>query len=348
MSLAQQLSRLGELFGAGLPLSNRNHIIDGNKDQWTSTAALALAATTAYTSSTMYRGQCGTAGAATYGQQLFELGTPGTLGMSRPVKYYGQFVQTAASTGSLAALTGPQISQRLESVTRAENGFQTVSVWLWSAAPVTVTQAFVTQNFGTGGSPSAAVTTLTPVVWNLTTIPQRFSVKLAVPSIAGMTLGTGGNDFVEVGVCYPVGATFTINDAQWQVEWCSPGAGPQGLPTTFEYRGIPEELQRVLRHYEVLTGGSYGSGVVGAVATAYITIDYQPKRTASPAFGGSALATFYFFTPATSSAHPVGLSVFNIGVSSGMLAVTYSGMTPGQGCMMFDAGGSFMTLDARL
>jgi hypothetical protein len=108
------------------------------------------------------------------------------------------------------------------------------------------------------------------VNWTLTSVPQRFSVKIAVPAILGNTLGTAGNDYLAVGVCLPVRATFTVNDAQWQLESCPATAPAAGSPSSFEFRGPQQELSRVQRYWETGTMRSYtyeSAGVVAAISS---------------------------------------------------------------------------------
>jgi hypothetical protein len=50
------------------------------------------------------------------------------------------------------------------------------------------------QRFGTGGSPSANVNEISPTTITLTTSWEPFAAVLTVPSIAGKTVGTDGND----------------------------------------------------------------------------------------------------------------------------------------------------------
>lgn len=248
-SYSQQLSRLAALFGGnqnsyGLPLANRNYIVDGNMESTISASAVVAAAGTSSGVATMYYVTAG----ATNGGTLATNAAPWTLGtepigMTSPVSNVLTWTQASAPTSA------PAVYQRVENVQTLQNRAATFSCWLWCASGTqTVTNVQMVQNFGAGGSPSANVTTNVAVNWVLTTTPQRFSVLLSVPSIVGKTLGTAGS-YLQAGVQYPASGTYAINTAQWQLEQSSPNAPAAGMPTAFEYRGQQAEAARVQRYY---------------------------------------------------------------------------------------------------
>lgn len=68
----------------------------------------------------------------------------------------------------------------------------------------------VMQNFGTGGTPSAPVTTAVGT-YTLTNAWQKFSQSIVVPSTGGKTLGTNGDDYIAVQFNLPLNATGVIN-----------------------------------------------------------------------------------------------------------------------------------------
>jgi hypothetical protein len=97
----------------------------------------------------------------------------------------------------------------------------------------------IVQYFGSGGSPSADVTVSTAVI-SLTTDWQEFSVTVDMPSIAGKTLGSGGDDAIDLYFDLPVNVSMTIDIANadlrpgdvqgfqsdsWPVPWWLGGTG---------------------------------------------------------------------------------------------------------------------------
>lgn len=291
MSALDKISKLLDMFGGnqntnGVPFANRNLIVDGNKEVWSGTTA-ALTTTEAYTVNVLQGASAGTGGAGTYSQETFAAGVATTYGLAHPAVYYGQFAQTTASTGTLAANTGPLLYRRIENVATTDSAPLTLSVWLWSSAPMTVTQVYSTQNFGAGGTPSASMTTLVPVNWAITTIPQRFSVLVTPPSIIGKAIGTTPG-YTEFGLSLPIGSTFTLNDAQWQLEYSSAQSPAAGLPTVFEYRGQQAESARVTRYYQQVSVSIAGF----SSSPTYIetTVTWSPMRvppTVYEVYGGT-------------------------------------------------------------
>jgi hypothetical protein len=229
-------------------LSGRNVIVDGNFDSLITTSAAIAANLSSNDVATMYYGIAGATNGGTLSAGSWNVIGIGTepLGMTSPVANVLTWTQAAAPT------TSPKITQRIENVQTLQGRSATFSCWLWCASGTqTITNLQVLQHFGTGGSPSADVTTNVPVNWVLTTTPQRFSVLLNVPTIAGKTLGTtSGTHYLQVYVQYPIAASYAINTTQWQLEQSSPNAPPDGMPTTFEYRGVQAELARVQRYYD--------------------------------------------------------------------------------------------------
>lgn len=87
------------------------------------------------------------------------------------------------------------IEQRIEDVRTLAGRTVTATFWARATAS-TVMNAQAFQVFGTGGSPSTAVSVGSFTDANLTTAWQKFSATLAIPSISGKTLGTNGDDYL--------------------------------------------------------------------------------------------------------------------------------------------------------
>jgi hypothetical protein len=111
-------------------------------------------------------------------------------------------------TGGAAAGCEIILEQPIERLRRLAG--KTVTVSFWAAAGKAGTKLGVAfqQQFGNGGSPSAAVNVNGQAV-TLTTAFGYHSVTFSIPSLAGKTLGTNGNDFTALYFFYSCGA----NDA---------------------------------------------------------------------------------------------------------------------------------------
>lgn len=117
----------------------------------------------------------------------------GSVGNTSVGKYYGQFA--FSGTGGSAGF----VSQKIEGVETLNGETVTLSFYIADTVDTTVT-VYLRQNFGTGGSPSANVDTTV----NITGITNAFAGKgyvkltLNLPSIAGKTLGTNGDDCLQL------------------------------------------------------------------------------------------------------------------------------------------------------
>lgn len=304
-----------------LPLSNRNYIVDGNFERWVSASATITSISNA--AATMYYSDPGTGGTAIVTQNSFALGVE-PVGMTSPVAYYLKHNQSVASSGT------PLMAQRVESVRTLQGRSVTFSCWLWcDSGTLTIPTVSLNQNFGTGGSPSSTVVTSAAVNWAVTTTPQRFSMRLDLPSITGKTLGSGGNDYLNTILYLPVGATFALNTAQWQLEQCSPQAPAVGLPTAFEYRGLGPEQARAARYYQAVACTDAGY----ATASSALSHQFSPSSGAMRAAPSVALS---------------GTTTSNCSIASGGASATGMLINPTVTATGTYSFTTTATLDARL
>ena len=140
---------------------------------------------------------------------------------------------------------------RVEGVRSLAGSRATVTFWAKASAS---RQAglLLSQIFGSGGSPSAANHfSLTTV--NLTTAWQKFSISASIPSIAGKTLGSNGDDFLQLALFFDAGSSLaatagvghqsgTFDLANVQIE--------DGDETGFEWRPQQVELALCQRYFE--------------------------------------------------------------------------------------------------
>jgi hypothetical protein len=279
MTQLQKLLSYVGLFST-TPLSNRNLFVDGRMDVQGTPNGTAIS--NVYGAAVMWVNLLGSGGAAGT-TQLTDIRSNNNFDSSPRNALYT--IITTASTGTLAARTLPAIISKIEGVQTASGKSVTLSFKLWSSIPMTIPGIWVAQNFGTGGSPSPIVNSDKAVNWNLTTVVQRFSVRLDIPALPnGFVLGTNGNDYLVIGLYFPPGVVGTLGMCEAQCELCSPQAssdinGNGGAPTMYEFRGLQAELARVQRYYETvgLTAGSSASNGYTNTAT------YKVQKRASPA-----------------------------------------------------------------
>jgi hypothetical protein len=222
-------------------LSNRNKIINGNFDIW-------------------QRGTSGTSGYVA--DRWFSFGTGSTVAISRQSFTLGQtdvpneptyFIRHVV-TSSAGTSNRMLMEQRVEDVRTFAGQTVTLSFWAKADASKNIAVEFV-QDFGTGGSPSTAVTAVGVTTCALTTSWQKFTITASIPSISGKTLGTDGNSNLRCTFWFDAGSDFnartnslgqqsgTFDIAQVQLE-----AGDVATP--FETRLTGYELDLCCRYYE--------------------------------------------------------------------------------------------------
>ncbi len=108
-------------------------------------------------------------------------------------------------TGNAAAGAYSLLSQRIEGVRRLAGKTVTISFWAIADRALKLGVS-LTQNFGTGGSPSA-VLNLPGQAVQLSTTWTRYSVTITIPSASGKTLGTVGDDQTSLNLWFSSGAT---------------------------------------------------------------------------------------------------------------------------------------------
>ncbi len=194
----------------GIPLRQgvldpENRIINGAFDFWqrgTSTSAGGFAAD-------RWRNTF-SSGTVTQAQVAFAVGD--TLGVNNP-KY---FLRQTVSGQSLASANARTI-QYIEGV-RSYAG-QTITVLGWARRSSGSGNMAISSNqyFGTGGSPSATVEVAGQQV-ALTTSWEPFAAVTTLPSIAGKTIGTAGDDYLTLTFWSSAGSDYDARTASLGVQ----------------------------------------------------------------------------------------------------------------------------------
>jgi len=170
-----------------------------------------------------------------------------------------QYFTQIAVTSTVSSANYNIVTQRIEDVRILAGQTVIVSFWAKAASGTPSIGLEITQSFGTGGSPSTAVTG-TGQAQALTTTWTKYSKTFTVPSINGKTLGTTANtSYTELNFWIDAGSptydtrsgsigqsSKTVSIAQVQLE-----IGPVATP--FEQRPIGMELALCQRYYEIGT-----------------------------------------------------------------------------------------------
>jgi hypothetical protein len=329
---SQNVITTGNLQGASInggPLAGfRNAIINGNFDHWQRG--------TSFTGNEYGADRWKNARAnstCTMSQQAFTLGQTDVPG--EPQYFCRMAVSSVVGANNFVIALQP-----IERVRTLAGQQATISFWAKADASKNIAIEFQ-QNFGTGGSPSSAVTAIGSVKKALTTSWQKITHTVTIPSIAGKTLGTDSNDSLSFNIWFDAGSNFnsrtdtlgqqsgTFDIAQVQVE-------PGPVATTFERRPIGTELALCQRYYYKIDGIASDCLAVGHSinTTQFVATTFFPvaMRVAPGALEQSGTATDYVcrnVTATTCSAVPAFTAVTKYNAVS--LFTVASGLTAGQG-----------------
>ena len=196
-------------------------------------------------------------GTVTQARQSFALGD--ALGSTQPTYFLRQTV-----SGQTLSTQYAHTIQRIEGV-RSYAG-QTITVLGWAKVTSGTANMAVEalQSFGTGGSPSADVNGISPTTVALTTSWAPFAVVMAIPSVSGKTLGSGGNDFLALNFWSSAGSDYnsrtnslglqTISVDLWGIH-IRIGTWTASDAALYRPRDPGTELALCQRYYEIGTGG---------------------------------------------------------------------------------------------
>ena len=198
-------------------------------------------------------------GTVTQSRQLFGLDV--TLGVNTPPFYLSYAVTGQTLTTHYAAL-----QQRIEDV-RSYAG-QTITILGWAARTSGSgnMSVEVEQNFGSGGSPSAFVSTVAGTV-TLSPIITPFAITVDVPNIVGKTFGSDGNSSLRINFWISAGSTLdarsnslglqTMTLGLWGIHIVT-GAVPASVTEQYIAPTAEEELQKCRRYYYSFSGNTAG------------------------------------------------------------------------------------------
>lgn len=182
-----------------------NLIINSAFDYWQEGTSF-VAVDNSYTAD-LWRVGDGTGGAPVLNVDQNDLAPGAVAGIDESITNSLRYDLTTAPTGP----TPPSMAHRIEGVGTAAN--QTIFVSFWANVtigdPLSCTLV-MRQNFGTGGSPSADVDTTE--AFSITgTGFQLYKFTVSVPTISGKTIGTDGNDYLEMQIQFPLNTVLRVN-----------------------------------------------------------------------------------------------------------------------------------------
>jgi len=264
-------------------VNSENRIINGDMNIWQrATSGTANGYTAADRWGNFFVG-----GTVTQARQSFSLGD--ALGATQPTYFLRQTV-----SGQTLSTQYAHTIQRIEGV-RSYAG-QTITVLGWVKVTSGTANMAVegAQVFGTGGSPSADVTGISPTTVALTTSWVPFAVVMAIPSVSGKTLGSGGNDYLAFNFWTSAGSDFNartnslglqnISIDLWGIH-IRVGTWTAADAALYRPRDPGTELALCQRYYQT-TRVFAGSVAAAAGASIVSTVNFETMRAApSPALG---------------------------------------------------------------
>ncbi|SFA64419.1 hypothetical protein [Metapseudomonas otitidis] len=207
----------------------KNLLINGDFNIWQRGTSITSSAPYGimYTAD-RWRVNPGTVGSVAVTRQVFKLDQ---IEVAGEPTYFAQVVTSGGSNLNFR--------QRIESVKTLAGKKVAVSFYAKANSDVRI-DVYLSQFFGTGGSPSARVDLINPI--NLSATWQRFILIYDLPSISDKALGSNGDDCLELLFFRPV-TNLTFSLAQVQVE--------EGqAATSFDRRSLAEELGLCQRYFE--------------------------------------------------------------------------------------------------
>tara|TARA_R110000824_G_C15174524_1_gene673206 strand:- start:43 stop:1749 length:1707 start_codon:yes stop_codon:yes gene_type:complete len=262
-------------------------------------------------------------------------------------KYYSRTVVTSvAGVGNYVAK-----NQRIEGVEAFAGTTATLSFWAKADASKNIVVELV-QVFGTGGSPSAIVT-VAPTTVALTTSWVKYTVSVAVPSIASKVLGTNGNDYLQLLLWMDAGSdlnarTNSLGQQSGTFEFSQVQMEAGAVASTFYPRSVGEELALCQRYcYVVKNKQGSASSISSSITTghcyntttSFFVMPLPVTMRATP----SILVSFAtdFQQVDTTVRNLTNLTMGNATLSAVSLNGTGTGMVAGRGALLRFDGAAY-------
>ena len=158
MSRAQLTSTVEQSNGGAVApfLAGKNKIINGDFGIWQRGTSFSNPSSLAYTADRWAIYYDGSGATRTISQQAFTTGAAPVSGYES--SFFYRYAVSVAGSGNTANL----LRQYIENVRNFAGQTATVSFWAKASANITVPSVGTTQNFGTGGSPSACLLYTSP------------------------------------------------------------------------------------------------------------------------------------------------------------------------------------------
>lgn len=316
MTRARDVADVQENLGGPVPpfTAGKNKILNSDFSIWQrGTSITPPAATVTYTADQYF---VVLPSGSTVSRQTF---TPGTAPVAG---YEGQFYMNTTITSNAQNY---ECGQRVQNARTFAGQIVTFSFWARSTVGAQTMNTLIQQQFGTGGSPSAAVdatlisgsSTYTP-----TSSWQRFTFTWSIPSVVGKTFGTNNNSYLLV---RPFQYTATTSNTSIDIWGMQLEAGSTATPFSTATGNYPTELQACKYFFERYTSAIPGQpSQIDVANRPEWMLNYSEKRLA----------------PTITVNNATGLTWVSItsasGVATSSFGGTYVGTTTTQALLFFN------------
>lgn len=195
-----------------------------------------------------------------------------------------RFLRTVV-TSVAGASNRVAVFQRIPNVRTLANSLVNVSFYA-RADFATQIAVELSQNFGTGGSPSSSVST-GGTKFSIGTTWQRYSAIFSLPSVSGKTIGSNNDSGIDLTFFFDAGSSWnfqsgTLGQASKAVDLTCLQLELGGALTSYQEKGFMDELRLCQRFWERMVPTH--SGYQAANATTTLTLPFRvPKfRTPTP------------------------------------------------------------------
>ena len=241
-------------------------------------------------------------------------------------KYYSRTVVSSVAGAANRAFK----VQKIEGVESFAGTTATLSFWAKADASKNIAIEFY-QGFGTGGSPSTGIDSIGVTTVALTTSWVKHTVSVAIPSISGKTLGTNGNDFLQLCFWLDAGSNYnartnSLGQQSGTFEFSQVQMEAGAVASTFYPRTVGEELALCQRYFQknydedVFAGasvsqntnqGSWGranTGIIGFTTNFPVTLRGTPTLVVYCKLGNPNKCTVYGVAAQPVNNFPINLT----------------------------------------
>jgi hypothetical protein len=273
-----------------------------------------------------------------------------------PIRFATAYTVTTGGTSTSYA----QLAQRIEDVGTLAGSTVTVSFYAYASAANLEIACSLQQVFGTGGSPSAAVSinayTARKTSSLSTSLYARYEFSFIVPNIALKVRGTNGDDYLNLILWLDAGSTFnTATDSLGNQSGTFYITGVQlersPGPSAFEERFLQTELALCQRYYQRF---NFPSGSPICSAGGWSSVDaygvlplHVPLRIPPPQLAVSSATMLQYFSN-TSGPNSTGAQISGANVHSLEVRGTFASIVAGSGGWFRSNGVTFIEAGAEL